>query len=117
MIKNNAYTFIELSFITIMIDNWVKPKAVEILLFLLNTSEEPSLTTIQQKVGGSFTTINAALDALSRAGLIKEERKPSNKVDSKRAVVIGVKRVVTLTPKGKKVAEKLAEIKEIMEKG
>jgi len=75
MIKNNAYTFIELSFITIMIDNWIKPKAVEILLFLLNTSEESSLTTIQQKVGGGFTTINAALDALSKAGLIKEERK------------------------------------------
>ncbi len=99
-----------------MIDNWIKPKAVEILLFLLNTSEESSLTTIQQKVGGGFTTINAALDALSKAGLIKEERKPSNKVDSKRAVVIGVKRVITLTSKGKKVAEKLAEIRKIMEK-
>lgn len=94
--------------------NWLKPKAASILIYLLNEGEV-NLTQLQKEIGGSYTSIYSALNTLIDVGLVKERRQPSNKIDSKRSVVIGVSRILFLTPKGKKVAEKLLEIKKIMQ--
>jgi len=94
--------------------NWLKPKAANILIHLLN-EKEINLTDLQRKVGGSYTSIYSAINALIDAALITEEKRASAKLDSKRAVVIGVSRVFSLTSKGKKIAKKLLEINKIME--
>lgn len=93
--------------------NWVSQKTYDILIFLYNSSEPPNFTTLQNGVGGSNTTIDKALKILSQENLIEEKRVPNK--SSKGSVIIGESRVTVLTPKGKKVAQKLKEIEEIME--
>ena len=93
---------------------WVsKTKAVEILIFLYDNSLESNFGNIHQYTKGSYSTLDKALAELSNKKLIKEKRIPNR--DNSGNKIIGYSRIISLTPKGKKVAEKLKEIEEIME--
>ena len=94
--------------------SWAKPKAANILVYLL-MEKEINLTDLRRRIGGSYTSIYSAINILINANLITEKKRISDKLDPKRAGIIGVSRMFSLTSKGKKVAEKLLEIKRIME--
>lgn len=58
----------------------------------------------------SISTINSRLEDLKKAGLIDDETEET----TQKGKYIGVKRYIWLTPKGKRIAEKLVEIEEIL---
>ena len=64
---------------------------------------------------GNYGTLNKALELLNDLSLISEEKVPN--VDASGRIIVGETRWIWLTPKGKKVAKKIMEIKEIMEEG
>ena len=64
-------------------------------------------------IASSNVTFKERLDDLMQAGLLTYEKKPT--VKDGKIIGGGTTLWVSLTPLGKKVAEKLAEIKEIME--
>ncbi len=94
--------------------NWLKPKVANILRYLLD-EKKINLTQLQKEIGENYISIYSALNPLIDAHLVNEERKPSDKLELKQTAVIGVSRILFLIPKGKKIAEKLVEIKKIME--
>ncbi len=81
--------------------NWLKPKAANLLIHLLN-EKEINFATLQRKVGESYASIYSAINALIDVDLVTEEERVSNKSSSKRTVVISINK-------------KLLEINEIME--
>ena len=94
---------------------WIsKTKAVEILIFLFDNPPESNFGSIHQFTKGSYNTLDNALTELLNRKLIEEKREPNK--DKSGNTIIGYSRIISLTPKGKKVAKKLLEIKEIMER-
>jgi len=87
--------------------------AIHIILGLYHSKTKISQSDLGKLTGSNATTIAKRIDELRDAGIIDFEIKPTVKND----VVIGGSKTkwVWLTPKGKKVAKKLLEIKEIME--
>ena len=60
---------------------------------------------------GSSLTISSRLEDLKKADLIKDKTEET----TEKGRYVGVKRYIWLTPKGKKIAEKLVEIESILE--
>jgi len=82
------------------------------LIYLLD-KEKASFGEIHSFTKGNYSTLDKALNLLRELGLITEKREPNK--DNTGRIVVGETRWIWLTPKGKKVAEKLMEIKKIME--
>jgi len=82
-----------------------KPKSVSILLTLLDNPEGVGVRSLIDKVGGSATTTISRLKELEDAGLVSHKFIRTNKTWSK---------CITLTEKGRKVAELLAQIRGIL---
>jgi DNA-binding MarR family transcriptional regulator len=78
---------------------------LQILVALLK-SEKLAVTELIGKVGSSPATVLKAIDKLLYMGLIAESRMSS----------FPFKRELHLTKKGERIAEKLADVSEILEK-
>jgi len=88
-----------------------KEKAITILLALYKMKSVATITDIINSLSISSPTFYKRKNELVEAGLIKIEEKPTEK----NGKLLGKTVYLSLTPKGKKVAKKLLEIKEIME--
>jgi len=94
--------------------DWLeKSKSVEILLKLLEEDKRMYFESLSKSVGGSYITIRDRLRDLGKEKLIYDKKEEV----SDKGRYVGVKRYIWLTEKGRKVAEKLKEIEEIMEGG
>jgi len=87
-----------------------KASAITFLIFLLQHGGSMPVTRLLHESGIHPTTFYARKRELIEAGLIREEGKI---IDREGKVIKTI--AIVLTPKGKKVAERLVEIKEIME--
>ena len=87
--------------------------ATRIILALYYNKDKISQSNLAKLTGSNATTITKRVDELKNANIIDYKLRPTIK-DGK---VIGGSQTkwIWLTPKGKKVAEKLLEIKEILE--
>lgn len=92
---------------------WLSHKKVSSILIYLFDKERATLGDIHSFTKGNHSTLDKALNLLHELGLTAEKREPNR--DKSGRIVVGETRWIWLTPKGKKVAEKLLEIKEIME--
>ena len=102
MVKNDTLAFLE------------GRDATRIILVLYQHKDKIKQSELQEKAKVNAATITRRVEELKSAGIIDFKIAPTVK-DGK---IIGGSQTkwIWLTPKGKKVAEKLAEIKEIMEK-
>ena len=91
-----------------------KAGAIRFLIVLYESNKKINATELMKKASSNTTATKARVGELKECGLIEYEIKPT----VKNGVVIGGSKTkwVWLTPKGKKVAKKLLEIEEIMEK-
>ena len=87
--------------------------ATRIILALYQNKDKISQSDLAKLTGGNASTITKRVNELKNANIIDYELKPTVK-DGK---IIGGSQTkwIWLTPKGRKVAEKLLEIKRIME--
>jgi len=84
--------------------------AIDILTSLLG-EEKIHHGLLSKKIGSkNFGTINKTLHYLKEEGLIEDEREEMTNSGK----YVGVKRYIWLTQKGKRVAQKLKEIVEIL---
>lgn len=92
---------------------WLSTKKVSSILIFLYDRNKATFGEIHSFTKGNYSTLNKALNLLKELSLISEKREPN--VDASGRIVVRETRWIWLTPKGKKVAEKLFEIKKIME--
>ena len=90
---------------------WEKRGVSAILISLLDLNSEVSVSKLLDITKMSNPTFYDRKDGLVEAGLIKIKERPTER---KNGVTFGKTVYISLTPKGKKVAKKLLEIKEIM---
>jgi len=93
--------------------SWLeKASSTSILLALYNHKDSVTFSELKQLTGANISSLYSRRDELFSVGLINVEEKPTKK----NGIIIGGKTIwISLTPKGKKVAQKLKEIEEIME--
>ena len=88
------------------IEKWLERSHTTDILIELSKNDKMYLTEIREALGkGSSSTIDKVIRELYHIGLIEEETEDK----------FGGRRNVWLTPKGKRIAEKLIEIEEIIE--
>ena len=86
-----------------LFDAFDERATLRILLQL--TEKDKNLTTLLDEISGAgLNALNKALDTLKVLGLVEEKNLPYSRV-----------RLFTLTDKGKRAAEKILELKKIIE--
>lgn len=113
---NNIGFFIQIThyYFNNMEIEWLSTKKVSSVLIFLYDRDKATFGEIHSFTKGNYSTLNKALNLLKELSLISEKREPN--VDESGRIVVGETRWIWLTPKGRKIAEKLLEIKEILEK-
>jgi|Deesub1362A_J573_1020465.scaffolds.fasta_scaffold36954_1 DNA-binding HxlR family transcriptional regulator len=91
-----------------------KTYSIHILVNLYDVEGKITAKDLMAKIGcSSNVTFNERLDDLKEVNLIDYEKRPT--VKNGKIIGGGRTKWIWLTPKGRKVAEKLLEIKKIME--
>ena len=92
-----------------------KTYSIQILVNLYSIEGKITAKDLMKKIGcSSNVTFTERLDDLKNANLLEYQKKPT--VKDGKTIGGGQTKWIWLTPKGKKVAKKLLEIKEIMER-
>lgn len=89
---------------------WLEKSGSTQILLELYSNNRLTITQLKNRTVGGHT-LYARLDELEKYGLINREERVMEEAEFIFKKVV----IVSLTPKGKKVAEKLKEIKEILE--